>query len=107
MKLNYYNICGMAVCAVLIFSTLVRKIHKGKLGKIYFMMLLSVFFSSAFDVVAVRLDNVTSELIPLKYFANIGYLFFHNLTGAMYSVYIIAITDSMHLVRNRRLLKTA
>ena len=68
-------------------------------------MLVSVFGGSLFDMLAVSLDNYESGMIPLKIFANSAYLFFHGSSAFMYAVYTVAITDTWHILRKRRLLK--
>lgn len=105
MKLNYFNYCAFCVCFIILISTLIRRIHRSRLGKYFLLMLVSVFGGSLFDMLAVSLDNYESGMIPLKIFANSAYLFFHGSSAFMYAVYTVAITDTWHILRKRRLLK--
>lgn len=103
-KLLYFDYCALIILLILITSTLFRKMLRGKVNYFFFSLLILSLITTGFDIWAVALDNTGAGHLALKYASHTFYLLFHNLTTPLYILYIIALSDTWHIVRRKVIL---
>lgn len=104
MKIIYFNVSALAVLAVIILSSVFRKMTKGRANVFFLLTLAEVFITSACGTAAIYLDNAGAGNYIGKWIFHGGYLFFHTLTAAFYLCYLISLTDTWYKLRKNKLL---
>lgn len=107
MTAVYFDICSAIVIAILIFSVVSRGMTNGMINKAFLAVIFVNFFSALFDICAVIMDRSADPGVYSmfsRYVSHSMYLFFHNITPAVYMMYIICITDTWHRFKHKRLL---
>ena len=67
-----------------------------------FIALVAVIFADiVFDLWAVSLDVVKSTNLAARYISHTGYLLFRNSTMPVYTLYIISLTDTWHMIKGK------
>lgn len=105
-KIVYFDYCAVVLVAVLMVSTLYRKMTKGRLNEFFIYMIGVQLISIAFDIMAINLDNLHVLHETSQRFAHTGYLLFHNMATPIYVLYLITFTDTWHNFKKSYLLKT-
>lgn len=100
-KLLYFDICALIILVILITSTLFRNMLRGKVNCFFFALLILSLITTGFDIWAIALDNAGAGNLTFKYVAHTFYLLFHNLTTPLYIFYIIALSDTWHIIRRK------
>lgn len=77
---------------------------KGKVNRSFLEVLVVAWLTILFDIWAVHLDNLGVQQVFTKYVAHMGYLVLHSLEMPFYITYLVAITDTWHLFKAKRLL---
>lgn len=103
-KLLYFDLCALVILIILIASTLFRNMFHGRVNRFFLSLLILSLITTGFDIWAVALDNAGVGNISLKYTAHTLYLLFHNLTTPLYIIYIVALSDTWHIVRKKIIL---
>lgn len=103
-KLVYYDYSALIVLSVILISTVMRKMTKGRLNTIFILIVVTAFASTLCDCLAVRHDNNLYSNTTVRMAEHMAYLFFHVLTTPLFCLYVTELTDTRHLVRRRRLL---
>lgn len=102
-KIIYFDIAALILLAILMLSTVIRRMTKGISNHMFIFVLLTMLASTVFDIMAVQLDNMGGAPKPLLIVAHTGYLLTHNLTPPAYVLYVISLTDIWHKLRKSRL----
>ncbi len=105
-KIITFDICAIVLLVVLAFSIAYRKMYRGVVGRSFVWIVAVTLASALFDVAAVALEyyQVNSSWgIGLRYVCNSGYLILHLLTSASYCVYVVALTDTWHMLKQSKL----
>lgn len=105
IKLNYFNYCALGIVVVLLIIVLARNMLNGRRNRYFWNLLLVLFCSTVFDILAVQLDNGTELEIIEKYITHGGYLILHSLSVPVYLLYLSCLTDSMYKIRNHVLIQ--
>lgn len=100
----YFDYSAFVILALLILSTILRRMLKGKANIYFFGLIVIAFLTTVFDIWAVMLDNMHSINLDLKYFAHMGYLVMHSITMPFYVLYLAVLTDTVHIIRKKRIL---
>ena len=67
-----------------------------------FIALVAVIFADiVFDLWAVTLDMAKSTNLVARYISHTGYLLFRNSTMPVYTLYIISLTDTWHMIKGK------
>ncbi len=67
-----------------------------------FIALVAVIFADiVFDLWAVTLDVMKSTNLAARYISHTGYLLFRNSTMPVYTLYIISLTDTWHMIKGK------
>lgn len=103
-KLLYFDFCALVILIILIASTLFRNMFHGRVNRFFLSLLVLSLITTGFDIWGAALDNAGSGSISLKYTAHTLYLLFHNLTTPLYILYIVALSDTWHIVRKKIIL---
>lgn len=98
-KLLYFDYCALIILIILIVSTLLRNMFRGRVNRFFFALLVLSFITTGADICAVTLDNLGSGNIMWKYAAHTLYLLFHSCATPLYITYIVALSDTWHIVR--------
>ncbi len=94
-----FDIAGLIVLAVLMFSVVYRKMTKGLANKLFLLSIMSAMLASAFDIIAQFIDNYYhAQTVPVL-IAHTGYLLFHNAQAPLHMFFLISLTDTWHKVR--------
>ena len=99
-----YDYCAMLIISILIITTILRRMVKGKVNRSFLEVLVVAWLTILFDIWAVHLDNLGVQQVFTKYVAHMGYLVLHSLEMPFYITYLVAITDTWHLFKAKRLL---
>lgn len=99
----YFDYGAFLILTILLISTIARKMIKGKMNRSFFELLIIVLLAIVFDIWAVSLDNQMTADSVSQYIAHTGYLTLHSVMMPFYLTYIIALTDSWHLFKQKRL----
>lgn len=98
-KVAYFDYCAFIIIILILASVLSRKMIHGKINRYYLITIIVTFLTIFFDIWAISLDNLPDPNIVLKYIVHTGYLFFHSLTIPVYITYLVALTDTWHVIR--------
>ncbi len=98
-KINYFNYCALGIMLVLLVTILARHMLSGRRNRYFWNLLLVVFCSVVFDILAVNLDNGAGANVAEKYVAHCGYLILHSLSVPVYVLYLACLTDNLHKLR--------
>lgn len=105
VKFNYFNYCALAILIVLIITVMSRRMLSGRRNRYFWNLLLVVFCSTVFEILAVNLDNGTSPAVLEKYIAHGGYIIMHSLTVPVYVIYLACLTDSVYKFKENTLMQ--
>lgn len=98
-KNMYFDYSACIILALLILSTIFRRMLKGKANKYFFALLIIAFLSAVFDTLSVSLDNYYPESLIIRHFAHSAYLITHCITLPFYVLYLVVLTDTWHLIK--------
>lgn len=98
-----YDYCAILIISILIITTILRKMIKGKVNRSFLEVLVVAWLTILFDVWAVHLDNLGAQQVFTLYVAHMGYLVLHSFSMPFYITYVIAMTDTWHLFKTKRL----
>lgn len=106
MSALYFHICAALVLVFLIISVADRKMKSGAAGRCFLFLLVITFATTLCDMFSV-LMNVAAEAgsLPnlfLLYFFNTVYLLLHNLTILAYMLFVVALTNTWHKLKNNK-----
>ncbi len=107
-KLIYFDICALFLMAILLYTTFSRKMTSRVADKIFIIMTTVALGCCISDLIALCLDNSVllhperTELLPALYWAHSMYLLLHNLSTPLYSLFVIALTDTWHKLRQHK-----
>ena len=99
VKVNYFNYCALAILIVLIIAVMSRHMLSGRRNRYFWNLLLVVFCSTVFEILAVNLDNGSSPAVLEKYIAHGAYIIMHSLTVPVYVIYLACITDTVYKIK--------
>lgn len=99
-KINYFNYCALGIMLVLLVTILARHMLSGRRNRYFWNLLLVVFCSVVFDILAVNLDNGADAGVFEKYVAHCSYLILHSLSVPVYILYMACLTDKLHKLRD-------
>ncbi|MGN0368031.1 MAG: EAL domain-containing protein [Wujia sp.] len=99
MKVLYFDYSACLIIALLIASSLLRGLTKGRRNRVYFELLIVSLLAVVSDIFAVRLDNLGEGHLVLKEITHMMYLWLHNTTTPMYMIYLMVLTDTDHKLR--------
>lgn len=94
-----FDIAGLIVLTVLLFSVVYRKMTRGLANRLFLLSIMSAMVASSFDIIAVFLDyHFADEVVPVM-IAHTGYMLFHNAQAPLHIFFLISFTDTWHKVR--------
>lgn len=97
----YFDVCALVITAVAAFSIIFRKMTHGLSNRLFILLVAVVFTDIVFDIWAVSLDIARSTDLVMRYVSHSGYLIFRNMTMPIYTLYIISLADTWHLLKGR------
>lgn len=100
-----FDIAGLIVLIVLLFSVIYRKMTKGLANRLFISSIAAAMIASSFDIIAEFIDSNFAACTPLVYIAHTGYLLFHNAQAPLHILFLISLTDTWHKVRRNAFLK--
>ena len=102
-RLLSFDIAAIIIFGILIFSIFFRGMYRGKENVVFLIFLGVSFVCSLFSFVksyAVKYpENIN---VTFRYFCHTGYLLFRGLITPLYAVYIVALTDTWHKIKNNK-----
>lgn len=98
-KVAYFDYCALVICILILVSVISRRMTHGRVNRYYLATVIITFLTIIFDIWAITLDNLTAHNETLKYVIHSAYLFFHSLTIPLYITYLVALTDTWHVIR--------
>ncbi|WP_051589010.1 EAL domain-containing protein [Ruminococcus sp. NK3A76] len=105
LKLVYFDYSACIVLAMILVSTVMRKMTKGRLNLLFIALSVTAFIASAADCYAVRHDNMLYDNIAVRMIEHEVYLLFHIVTTPLFCMYATELTDTRHLVRRHPVLR--
>ncbi len=106
-KIIYFDYAALIVLSMLIISTFVRGMTKGRRNRCFLLLLFTSALSVLTDIVTVGLDRTGVGYETTKYIFNTLYLFFHGITTPVYIAYLVAQTDTWHRMNRSLALRLA
>lgn len=103
-KLLHFDYCALIILIIVMVSTLFRNMFRGKVNRLFFTLLILSFITTSADILSVLLDNMGAGHLVLKYIAHTLYLISHSLATPLYIIYIVALTDTWHILRKNIIL---
>lgn len=101
MKIVYFNYAAFALLALILVTAVIRKVGTTRANRSFLMAVGEVLIATVFLIWAVALDNAGTGNVIGKYISHGGYLYFHTLTALFYLTYLISLTDSWHVIRQK------
>lgn len=102
----YFHICAAVVLVFLIMSVTDRKMKSDTAGKFFLFMLILTFATVLCDMCTIIMNVEAKQgLLPnsvLLYLSNTVYLLLHNLTIPAYTLFVIALTNTWHKLKNNK-----
>lgn len=93
-----YNVAGGLLLVIIFAALLIRKMTKGLINRAFIYLVLFTLLASILSTASILLNGVNSVSNSLKLVIAILYYIVRNLSFALYPVYIIAVTDTGHVL---------
>ena len=97
----YFDICALIIISVAAFSIVFRKMFHGISNHLFIALVAIIFTDIIFDLWAVSLDVARDTNLAARYISHTGYLLFRNITMPVYTLYIISLTDTWHIIKGK------
>ncbi len=94
MKLLYFDYCALFILIVLIFTSFIRGLTKGRLNGCFMNLLFLTLLSTIADIVSVRLDGNPAIPSAVSYIVHTIYLVSHNMSTPLYVIYLMILSDT-------------
>lgn len=101
-KIVYFDYCAFILLLVLLITTIYRKMVRGKLNHFFLLVIVVTLIAATADVCALNLDRLGAGNVLAKHIAHSVYLLAHNSTIPFYIIYLFAITDTWHVLHQKR-----
>ena len=111
-KTIYFDLAAIVLLAILLYTTISRKMTKGVPDKLFISLILISLCTATADTVALYLDNtvalgnVASVTVPKLYWVHSIYLVLHSLTTVVYFLFIVSLTDTWHRLRMHKVISS-
>ena len=73
----YFDICGFVLLLVLLGTTILRRMYKGRANRGMLYLQVVALLGCVADIFSVLMDNAVEPNLTVRYLANTLYLFFH------------------------------
>lgn len=100
-----FDVAGLIVLIVLLFSVVHRKMTKGLANKLFLFSITAAMLACSFDIIAVFIDTYLGTATVPVLIAHTGYLLFHNAQAPLHMLFLISFTDTWHRVRRNTFFK--
>lgn len=111
MSAFYFHISAVLVLVFLIISVADRKMKAGAAGSCFLLLLVITLATTLFDMLTIAMDvEAKAGGLPnlfLLYLSNTVYILLHNLTIPAYMLFVIALTNTWHKLKNNKLMIAA
>lgn len=94
-----YDIAAIIILTLLLISCIMRKMTSGTPNRLFLVFISSNWIATLFDIWVVSLDNANSTYHPALYAAHYGYLIMRSITGLVYVLFVISLTDTWHKIK--------
>ena len=108
MEVIFFDIAAIIIVSFEIVAIYLRKMTYGRNSRLFLFLLICVLVSSIMDFVSLYFSNfvsITSSTIIICIVADYLYFIFRNITPLIYLLYIVSVTDTWHILQNRKWLK--
>ena len=108
MEVIFFDIAAIIIVSFEIVAIYLRKMTYGRNSRLFLFLLICVLVSSIMDFVSLYFSNfvsITSSTIIICAVADYLYFIFRNITPLIYLLYIVSVTDTWHILQNRKWLK--
>lgn len=99
----YFDICGFVLLLVLLGTTILRRMYKGRANRGMLYLQVVALLGCVADIFSVLMDNAVEPNLTVRYLANTLYLFFHLMICFLYYIYLVSLTDTWHKVRKNKI----
>lgn len=100
-KVLYFDYAAFIVFALILISVVMKRLTRGKMSRQFLIVLIVALVATSFDIGAIAYDNIGERHTFAQYFFHTGYLVFHVLSAALYTIYVISMVDAIHIFRGR------
>lgn len=101
-RLVYYDYCSLILLSMILISTVLRKMTKGRLNRLFLMLVVTAFIATAADILSITHDNVMYTNMSTRQIENMVYLLAHSMTTPLFASYVTEMTDTSHILRRSR-----
>jgi len=106
-KVIYFDYCAFGMIIVLIGSSFIRQLTKGRINRYFIGLCFVVLITTMADIMAIGLDNNGPGFQTEKIIAHTAYLLLHSLSTPIYINFAIAIVDGAHMLKRYKVLPLA
>lgn len=103
-RIIYFNYSACIVLAMILVSTVMRKMTKGRLNLMFIALVITALAATASDSMAIRHDNMLYDNVTVRMIEHEAYLLFHVLTTPLFCMYGAELSDTRHLLRRHKIL---
>lgn len=100
-KVLYFDYAAFCLFALILISAVMKGMTRGKLNRQFLTVLLTAIFATVFDIGAISYDNLHERHALVQYIFHTGYLLFHVVSAARYTIYVVNIVDAIHIFRGK------
>lgn len=104
-KILYLDYTALIIYILIFAAYFVRVRRSSRRRGIFSLVLTVATLATIYDICAVLLDNNGEGAVALKYILHTGYLVLRNLITPILGAYIITVTDTWHLLQNRKIIQ--
>ncbi|MBR6338106.1 MAG: EAL domain-containing protein [Ruminococcus sp.] len=98
----HFDYCAAIVLAMILVSTVMRKMTKGRLNIIFIALVITALCCTAADSIAISHDNILYGKRAVRMLWHEVYFFFHISTPPLFCMYSVVLTDTRHLIKKNR-----
>lgn len=91
-----YSVASGLILLVIYSSLNFRKMNKGRINKAFMSLVMVTIVATIFDILVILFDGDSSKPASFKLILAVIYYISKNVSFALYSVYVIAVTDTSH-----------
>ena len=101
-KLVYFDYCACIVLLMILISTVLRKMTRGRLNRYFLELIITALIAAIADIFAITHDNALYSGTLIRNIEHSVYLVMHSFTTPIFAVYTTELTDTRHIVVKHR-----
>ena len=100
----HFDYSACIVLAMIFVSTIMRRMTKGRLNRLFLSLVVVAFFAAVADCIAIQHDNILYPVKSVRMLWHELYFIFHISTTPLFCMYTVELTDTRHIMRRHKML---